>query len=202
MWRLISLKSCSYSQTRKSCWMMLRSRTALAAMSMRLEFQILRGVSKTKNRITAVDFRCADFRSLLGKSCGKLPWRAEAQKSWLIFKDNLLRAQEQSTAMLRQLGKCGRRPEWMNMELLSELKYKKEAYRRWKLGSATWNEHKDIPWTCRNEVRKAKAHLELKQVWEVKGNEKRFCKYINNKRKAKMSVGPLLRGPSDWWQEM
>lgn len=59
-----------------------------------VEFQILRGVSKTKNRITAVDFRCEDFRSLLGKICGKIPCRAKAQ-SWLTFKDNLLRAQEQ-----------------------------------------------------------------------------------------------------------
>lgn len=59
-----------------------------------VEFQILRGVCKTKNRITALDFRCEDFRSLLGKICGKIPCRAKAQ-SWLIFKDNLLRAQEQ-----------------------------------------------------------------------------------------------------------
>lgn len=49
----------------------------------------------------------------------------------------------------------------MNMELLSE-KHKKEAYRRWKLRSATWKEHKDIACTCRNEGRKAKVQLELK----------------------------------------
>lgn len=82
----------------------------------------------------------------------------------------------------------------MNMELLSELKHKKEAYRRWKLRPATWKEHKDIACTCRNEVRKAKVHLELKLVWEVKGNRRGFCKYIDSRRNAKENVGLLLSG--------
>ena len=85
----------------------------------------------------------------------------------------------------------------MNMELLSELKHKKEAYRRWKLRPATWKKHKDIVCICRNEVRKAKVQLELKLVWEVKGNRKGFCNYIDSKRRAKENVGLLLSGPGD-----
>lgn len=46
------------------------------------------------------------------------------QESWLIFKDSLLRTQEQRT-MFRKLSKYGTRPVWMNMELLPELKHKK-----------------------------------------------------------------------------
>lgn len=46
--------------------------------------------NKTKNRITTIDFRW----DLLGRICGKWPWRAEVQKSWLIFKGSCLRAQE------------------------------------------------------------------------------------------------------------
>lgn len=45
------------------------------------------------------------------------------QESWLIFKDSLLRTQEQLT-MFRKLSKHGRKPVWMNMELLPELKHK------------------------------------------------------------------------------
>jgi len=85
----------------------------------------------------------------------------------------------------------------MNVQLLSELKHKKEAYRRWKWRPATWKENKDIACICRNEVRKAKVHLELKLVWEVKGNREGFCKYIDSKRKAKEHVDFLLSGPGD-----
>lgn len=46
------------------------------------------------------------------------------QESWLIFKDSLLRTQEQRT-MFRKLSKYGTRPVWMNMELLPELKHMK-----------------------------------------------------------------------------
>lgn len=63
-----------------------------------------------------------------------------------------------------------------NMELLSELKHKMEAYRRWKLRPATWKEHKYLVCTYRNEIRKAKVQLELK------GNREGFCKYIDSRR--------------------
>lgn len=87
-----------------------------------VEFKILRELSKINSRITALDFRRADlglFREAWETVLqGKRPWG-----SWLIFKDSLLRTQEQFT-MFRKLSKHGRRPVWMNMELLPELKHK------------------------------------------------------------------------------
>ena len=40
--------------------------------------------------------------------------------------------------------------------------------------------------------RKAKAHLELRLATVVRDNKKCFYKYINNKRRAKESLHPLL----------
>lgn len=46
--------------------------------------------------------------------------------SWLISKDNLARAQQQSITMGRKSSKCSKIPAWMNMELLPELKHRKK----------------------------------------------------------------------------
>lgn len=74
----------------------------------------------------------------------------------------------------------------MNMELLTELKHRKEVHKRWKQGQATWEEYKDITCTCRNGVRKVQLELEL--VRDVKGTKKSYYKHTGSKRKAKESV--------------
>lgn len=66
-----------------------------------VEFGILRGGNRAKNRNTAWDFRKADFnlfRDLLGIISHVIhPWRERVvQDSWMIFKDHLLKAQERS----------------------------------------------------------------------------------------------------------
>ena len=55
-------------------------------------------------------------------------------------------------------------------------------------------EYKDVVRLCREKIRRAKAHLELNLTSAVKVNEKHFCKYINNKRRAKENenLHPLL----------
>ena len=58
--------------------------------------------------------------------------------SWLIFRDDLVRAQERSIAMYRKSNKRSRSPAWMNMELLPELKHRKEVHRRWKQEQGPW----------------------------------------------------------------
>ncbi|KAK4806778.1 hypothetical protein QYF61_005574 [Mycteria americana] len=42
-----------------------------------------------------------------------------AQDSWLVFKDNLLKAQQMSIPTCKKLSKCGR-PLWMNRELVTK----------------------------------------------------------------------------------
>lgn len=89
-----------------------------------MEFKILKEKSKINNRSTVLNFRRADlglFREAFMRNC------AAGQKapgeSWLIFKDSVLRTQEQLT-MFSKLSRHGRKPVWMNMELLPELKHK------------------------------------------------------------------------------
>lgn len=58
----------------------------------------------------------------------------------------------------------------------SPFKLKKEAYRGWKQGCLTWEEYRHPVQAHRDEVRKAKAQVELNLVRGVKGNKKGFCK--------------------------
>ena len=45
---------------------------------------------------------------------------------------------------------------------------------------------------CREKIRKAKAQLELNLAIGIKENKKHFYKHINNKRRAKENLHPLL----------
>ncbi|CAM5119228.1 unnamed protein product [Eretmochelys imbricata] len=94
--------------------------------------------------------------------------------------------------MCRKNSKYGRQPAWLNSEILADLKYKKEAYKKWKIGQMTRYEYKNIFRGCRSEIRKAKSHLELQLARDVKSNKKGFFRYVSNKKKVKESVGPLL----------
>ncbi|CAM4661454.1 unnamed protein product [Lepidochelys olivacea] len=94
--------------------------------------------------------------------------------------------------MCRKDSKYGRRPAWLNIEILAALKYKKEAYKKWKIGQMTRDEYKNIARVCRSEIRKAKSHLELQLARDVKNNKKGFFRYVRNKKKVKESVGALL----------
>ncbi|GAB0207763.1 hypothetical protein GRJ2_003242000 [Grus japonensis] len=128
---------------------------------------------------------------------GRIPWvRAlegkGVQESWSVFKHHFLRAQDQCIPKSRKSSKGGRRPAWMSKELLEKLKGKKEVYRMWKKGLATWEEYRDVVRECRGATRKAKAHLELNLAGEVKDNKKGFFKYISSKRTTRENVGPLL----------
>ncbi|GAB0179152.1 mitochondrial enolase superfamily member 1 [Grus japonensis] len=97
-----------------------------------VEFRILRRGRRLKIKLTALDFRRADF-GLFKDLLGRVPWDKDleeraAQESWLLFKDHLLHT------MSRKSCKNARRPLQMNKELLIKLKHKKEAYRGWKQG--------------------------------------------------------------------
>jgi len=45
---------------------------------------------------------------------------------------------------------------------------------------------------CREEIRKAKAQLELRLGTVVRDNKKCFYKYINNKKRTKEHLHPIL----------
>lgn len=85
----------------------------------------------------------------------------------------------------------------MNKELLSKLRLKKKAYRQWKHGQIAWDGYRDNARVARNQVRKAKARLELNLAMNIKGNKKGFYRYIGDKRKTGEIVGPIWKEIGD-----
>ena len=128
-----------------------------------LEFKILRAVRRAHSKLTALDFRRADF-GLIRNLLGRVP-RHEvlegkaAQECWLVFKDHLLQTQEQCIPTKRKSGKNAKRPAWMNKELLDKLKHKQKVCRGWKRGQAAWEEYREMVQAARDE---AKAPTESK----------------------------------------
>ncbi|KAF1548265.1 RNA-directed DNA polymerase from mobile element jockey, partial [Eudyptula albosignata] len=114
------------------------------------------------------------------------------QEGWTIFKKEVLKAQEQAVPVCRKKNGWGRRPAWLNRELLQGLRKKRRVYRLWKKGQATQEEYRDLVRSCREEMRKAKAQLEHNLAAVVKDNKKSFYKYINDKKRAKETLHPLL----------
>ncbi|GAB0187659.1 mitochondrial enolase superfamily member 1 [Grus japonensis] len=70
----------------------------------------------------------------------------------------------------------------MNKELLGKVKQKKEAYRVWKQGQVAWQEYRETVQAAREQVRKAKALIEISLARDVKDKKKSF--YRSQKAKA------------------
>lgn len=66
---------------------------------------------------------------------------------------------------------------------MCRLPWTKRVYDLWKKGQAGHGDYK-CPFML-EEIRRAKAKLELKLATEVIDSRKCFCKYINNKRKIR-----------------
>ncbi|GAB0205000.1 hypothetical protein GRJ2_002965600 [Grus japonensis] len=167
-----------------------------------VEFKILRAVRRALSKLTTLDFRRADF-GLFRDLLGRIPWDKAlegrgAQDSWLVFKGHLLQAQEQCIPTKRKSGKNTKRPPWMNKELLSKVKHNMEAYRGWKQGQVAWEEYRETVRAARDQVRKAKALIELNLARftsrDTKGNKKSFYWYGSDERKMRENVDPLRKG--------
>ncbi|KFV10376.1 hypothetical protein N340_10119, partial [Tauraco erythrolophus] len=148
-----------------------------------------------------LDFRRADF-GLFGDLLSRVQWDEAlegrgAQESWLIFKDHLLQAQEQCIPTKRKSGRNTRRPAWMNKELLDQLGHKKKAYRGWKQGQVAEEEYRAIVRATRDQVRKAKALIELNLARDIKGNKKNFYRYVSDKKRSRENVGLLQKETGD-----
>jgi len=104
----------------------------------------------------------------------------------------ILKAQEQAVPMCHKTNWWRRRPAWLNRELFLGLRKKRRVYHLWKKGQATQEEYRGLVRSCREEIRKAKAELELWLSTVVRDNKKGSDKYINNKKRAKESLHPLL----------
>ncbi|GAB0204644.1 mitochondrial enolase superfamily member 1 [Grus japonensis] len=166
-----------------------------------VEFRILRAARRACSKLNTLDFRRAGFglfRDLLARiPCDKALEGRGAQDSWLIFKDHLLQAQERCIPTKTKLSKTTKRPPWMNKELLGKVKLKKEAYRGWKQGQVAWEEYRETVRAAREQVRKAKALIEISLAKDVKDNKKSFYRYVSDKRRMRENVGPLWNETGD-----
>ncbi|GAB0178869.1 mitochondrial enolase superfamily member 1 [Grus japonensis] len=74
---------------------------------------------------------------------------------------------------------------------------KKEAYRGWKQGQVAWEEYRETARAAREQVRKAKALIEINLARDVKDNKKSFYRYVSDKRRTRENVGPLRNEMGD-----
>ncbi|GAB0204946.1 mitochondrial enolase superfamily member 1 [Grus japonensis] len=166
-----------------------------------VEFRILRAVRRALSKLTTLDFRRADF-GLFRDLLGRIPWDKAlegrgAQDSWLIFKGHLLQAQEGCIPTKRKSRKSTKRHQWMDKELLGKVKQKKEAYRGWKQGQVAWEEYRETVRAARDQVRKAKALIEISLARDDKDNKKSFYRYVSDKRRTRENVSPLQKETGD-----
>lgn len=70
--------------------------------------------------------------------------------------------------MCIKLSNGTRRPTWINKELLTILKCKKNAHKRWERGQVSRDEYRDTALVCKDRLGKVKSCLELKTVRDKK----------------------------------
>ncbi|GAB0208944.1 mitochondrial enolase superfamily member 1 [Grus japonensis] len=85
----------------------------------------------------------------------------------------------------------------MNKELLGKVKQRKEAFRGWKQGQVAWEEYRETVRAARDQVRKAKAMIEISLARDVKDNKKSFYRYVSEKRRTRENVGPFRNETGD-----
>ncbi|KFR01676.1 hypothetical protein Y956_12986, partial [Nipponia nippon] len=146
--------------------------------------------------VRTLNFRKANFqlfKELNNKTLWEMALRDKgAEQSWQVFKDAFHRAQELSIPRCRKLGKEGKRPAWLSHYLGVKLKAKKRLHRQWKKGLVSWEEYRDAARLCKDGIRKVKARLELNLARDARNNKKGFYRHINQKKKVKENVPPLM----------
>jgi len=94
--------------------------------------RILRGGSRAISRIKTLDLRRANF-GLFKELLGGILWARTlegrgVQECWSLFKRHFLHAQERCIPLRKKSSKGGRRPAWLNKELLAEIRWKRKVH--------------------------------------------------------------------------
>ena len=97
-----------------------------------VNFRILRGGSRVKSRSKILDFKTPNF-ALVKDLLGGIPWARGlegrgVQECWSLSKHHFLHAQGWCIPLRKKSIKGGRRPTWMNKELLLEVRWKRKIY--------------------------------------------------------------------------
>ena len=90
-----------------------------------VEFSILDDVRRVTNKTSIMNFKKVDFDQFR-ELVAQVPWESllkgkGAQEAWTLLKMEILKAQEQAVPECHKVIRRGRRPVWMNWELLWRL---------------------------------------------------------------------------------
>ena len=102
-----------------------------------VEFMLRRAMRQVKSN-RKLNFRTADFQ-LFRELIKKTPWETVlmgkgVEQSWQIVKEAFFKAQELSIHRCSKSRKEGKRPVWLNWDLLVKLKSKKKTHGQWEQG--------------------------------------------------------------------
>lgn len=128
---------------------------------------------------------------------GIKPWRQERPKN-AAFKDHFLQVQKQCIPRKKAAGKSARRLTWMNKMLLDLFGLKRRVYKQWKWERVMWEDYREIIQAASDQVRKAKAQIELNLSGEIKGT-KNFFTYINEKKERLGKMLDLSERKMETW---
>jgi len=121
-----------------------------------VELMLWRDVRQAKSKIRKLNFRKANFQ-VFRELVNKTPWETVlmckgVEQSWQIFNEAFLRVQEPSIPKCSKLGKEGKRPVWLNWDLLVKLKSKKKIHWQWRQGQALWRGYNKGVWLCTDGI--------------------------------------------------
>ena len=153
-----------------------------------------------KNEARMLNFRKANFQ-LFNESIGPpgklLSGAREQNRAGRSLRILSIECKSSQSPGVEKSGKQGKRPTWMSQDLLVNLKGKREMHRQWKQGQVSWEKYGDPAQLSRDDVRKAKAQLELNLARDTKNNKKHVYRYVSQKRKVKESITLLMNKTSN-----
>ena len=159
------------------------------------------GLAKSKVRI--LNFRRASFQ-LFKELVDEIPWDTVlrdrgSDRNWQLFKDIFLGAQGLSIPICNKSSRVGRKPKWLNKDMLVKLRQKKEMHRWWKQGHLAWEEYRNAVQICRDRMKKPRALTVLNLARDAKNNEKGFYRYTGHKRKTEECILLLTNKDQSNW---
>lgn len=90
------------------------------------------------------------------------PWEKTGEGEFAHFEEWPPPCSRIIEPMCRKSSNGTRRPTWINKEILTTLKYKKNAHKRWEWGQVSRDKCRDTALVCKDRLGKVKFCLELK----------------------------------------
>jgi len=144
------------------------------------------GVKRGARKTTTIDIQRTNF-GLFRMLVERIPWERVlkgkgVQARWSFFEEVILKTQEQAVPIYCKTNRRGRRLAWLKTEIFLRFRKKRRVYHLWKNGQMTEEEYRGLVRSCRDEIRKVEAQLELRLANVVRDNKKVFTTMSITKR--------------------